>query len=277
MSPLNRVYIYTDLPSPSLSVEDVRDYLVSLGIATEVRGGFFGLLGLDSTSAEALASTLASTVVDDIERSLDELVVGGGAAAEERVAREVSYISGGAASYPSSPRVLYDGNWLQRIFHTRLAAATEPGELYGPDVHLIFTGRLFVTYEGRRYHARVVLAGGGAAAPGMISTSGLVEGPARPREYYMAKAALLRSGRDASELDEIFKGRYLNYDDPLVTPAMKSYALQAIFSQAIGAEFCTVPTCPLFNSHWQEEVIRAQVEGRLCGGCELKLRKMLEG
>jgi len=156
----------------------------------------------------------------------------------------------------------YDGLWLQRILHKALADRA-PEASGGQFTHMVFTGRLFGTYGDRRYHARVILAG----SPALISTSGLVEAPARPREYYFIKGGLLRSGGDLSELDRMYKGRYVEYDDPKTSAIMCSYALQALYYELTGNEFCEDPGCCIHNSHWQEEVLRIQYDGNMCEKC----------
>ena len=84
--------------------------------------------------------------------------------------------------------VLYDGLRLQNQFREML-----PGpELSFKHLHVVFTSRLFGTWEKSdgRYHARVSLYG----FPSMISTTGVVEAPAKPREFYVLRKALVGAG-----------------------------------------------------------------------------------
>jgi hypothetical protein len=261
MSRRKRVFIYSDSPSPALSIHEVASFLVSLGVEVACRGDFIRFLSLDSASLSAFACRIAASRVYDISSPLDEL--------PPPKTESVSYEHGHCA-HPSGERVIYDALWLQRVLYTSLALRA-CDELSDCDLHLVFTGRLFGTFERRRYHARVFVGG----QPSLISTSGLVEAPAKPREYYIKKAALISAGLDPSELDSLFAGRFLAWDDPLTTLAIRSYALQAIFYYFTGEEFCSNPSCCLFNSHWQEEVISAQVKGALCGECRSKLELAL--
>jgi hypothetical protein len=41
---------------------------------------------------------------------------------------------------------------------------------------------------------------------------------------------------------------------------MKGYVMQAIAYRLWGDPFCGDQNCRLYNAHWQEEVIRAQLE-----------------
>jgi len=143
--------------------------------------------------------------------------------------------------------LLYDGFYLQEIFR-RLLPLLEHTLVH---IHIIFTSRLFGTFADNRYHARVALFG----HPTLISTTGIVEAPAKPREFYLKKQA----GQDMAIIKEEFRGRFIDYDDLRMTEIMKGYVMQAFFYQALGNPFCDDPNCRLYNAHWQEEVIQAQL------------------
>ncbi|MFC1860594.1 DUF6775 family putative metallopeptidase, partial [Chloroflexota bacterium] len=103
--------------------------------------------------------------------------------------------------------------------------------------------------------------------PSIISTTGLVEAPAKPREYYLLKQQYERLGKDLTELKERFKGRFIDYEDERLTEVMKGYAMQAILYALTGDPFCEDKDCRLYNAHWQEELIFAQLGGEyeFCG------------
>lgn len=248
------VCLYTDHPSESLDVGAVAASLEGYGVRTESRGNLFEYLGLGEESLHEAALRLASARIPDIESPLDEIRPAGSpeAAFEKRM----------LFGKEKGRGVLYDGLWVQRTLR-KLMTDSLPEESGPGFLHIIFTGRLVGTFESRRYHARVVLLG----SPAIISTSGLVEAPARPREYYFIKGGLIRSGGGTRELDEMYRGRFIDYDDPKTTSAISSYALQALFYELSGAAFCENPECCLFNSHWQEDVLRVQYEGKPCSRC----------
>ncbi len=85
---------------------------------------------------------------------------------------------------------------------------------------------------------------------------GLVEAPAKPKELYLRRYL----GSNGIALKEEFKGRFIDYEDPRVTEVMKGYVLQAVFFHMTGDPFCKNKNCRLYNAHWQEEVIHAQLE-----------------
>ncbi len=145
--------------------------------------------------------------------------------------------------------VFYDGLALQQTYLELLVGEETSLEF----VHIVFTNRLIGTWDqsDRRYHARVSIYGW----PSIISTTGIVEGPAKPREYYFG----LMAGLDEKDLQEELAGRFVDYSDPRLTELLKGYIMQAVLYHLIGEPFCDNPDCRLFNAHWQEQMIRAQL------------------
>jgi hypothetical protein len=234
-----------------LSIVEVIDYLKNHGFSVQDRGNLFEFLSLTQEEAVELARKIAGTRVLDISLPLDEI--------REPIYGEVDVELRKLTGRVSSLGGLYDGLWLQRILYRTMAEKISD-EFRSGFTHIIFTGRLFGTFEVKRYHARVILTG----LPSLISTSGIVEAPARPKEYYWLKAGFIQGRKDIRELDLIYKGRFIEYDDTRITPVLGAYALQAIFYELTGNPFCNNPSCCLYNSHWQEEVLRAQLERKLC-------------
>lgn len=249
-----KIFIYSDYPSVSLNISNIREYLAGYGFKTEHRGNFINFLQLSNEDLAAIAEKLSGALVDDIYFEREKLSI----ADTAQVGSELNKLLG----REDTKGALYDGYWLQRIIHRALLEKVplESGDNY---LHLIFTSRLFGTFEDRRYHARVVLTG----SPSLVSTSGLVEAPAKPREYYFIKGGLIQSGKDVGVLDEMYRGRYVEYDDPKISSILCSYALQAIFYHITGRAFCDNNECCLYNSHWQEDVLTVQYEGEPCERC----------
>lgn len=175
----------------------------------------------------------------------------------EPLSGEVSYERrrlGNAAA--KAVGIVYDGLLLQSA--CREIIPQEESRLSA--VHLVLTRQLLATYDegDLRYHLRVLIGG----QPSLLSTTGLVEAPARPREYYVEQALhRTLTGPAFRELAAHSDGggRYLRPDDPRTTEALKGYLLQAIVYQLTGEAFCGDPKCRLFNAHWQEELIEAQL------------------
>jgi hypothetical protein len=145
--------------------------------------------------------------------------------------------------------IMYDGEKLQEIYNAQLSQ----GERGMHELHLILTNQLFGTWarDDLRYHARTSIYG----IPCLISTSGLVEAPAKSRTYYQSH----QLGLPQELLEKYFQGQFLIHDDPRLTEVLKGYIMQAVFYYWEGNPFCDNPECRLYNAHWQHELIHAQL------------------
>lgn len=166
--------------------------------------------------------------------------------------------------------MIYDAFLLAGIYARALASRKEQAGLDPDSLHVLVTYRLIGTFDAsdRRYHARTCFF----AFPSIISTTGLVVAPAKPREYYLART--FGGGRVGEEdVLRAVSGRFLEHEDERTTEVMKGYFLQALFYHATGNPFCKDPECRLYNAHWQEEMLKAQVGGRreLCSSHEAML------
>jgi hypothetical protein len=156
--------------------------------------------------------------------------------------------------------MLYDGLRLQKLFRELLPKS----ELSFKYLHILFTNRSIGTWDkgDGRYHARTSVYG----FPNIISTSGIVEAPAKPREFYILRKALISSGMSRELVEEElrikFKGRFIDYEDERLTEIIKGYIMQAFFYHTVFEPFCEDKNCRLYNAHWQEEMIHAQLEGK---------------
>jgi len=142
---------------------------------------------------------------------------------------------------------------------------------------IILTSRLFATLgEDNRLHIRASVY----SFPSVISTSGIVEGPAKPRDYYLYRQRYARLGiwdREAHRIAERFKGQFIDYGDSRLTEVVKGYAAQALFFYMTGNPFCERNKCRLYNAHWQEDLIRAQIKcGEFCSAHKKALERIIK-
>lgn len=154
----------------------------------------------------------------------------------------------------SDMMLLYDGFVLQRIL-AELIPDREASHL-----HIVLTDLLTCTFseDDWRYHGRAVICG----TPSIISTTGIVEAPARPKEFYLAQ---LGGVADIGKLKREFAGRFIDYGDPRMTKAAAVYALQVLFFFVNeGEPFCNNKKCLLYNAHWQEELLYIIEKDVLC-------------
>jgi len=150
---------------------------------------------------------------------------------------------------------MYDGFELQKI----LRYLNEDKEI----LHIIITNRLTCTFDenDNRYHARAVIC----ANPAIISTTGIIEAPAKPREYYFEAMALKSQGLGIESAKEQYKNRFLEYNDKRLTKVLEGYILQIIFYNITGESFCEDIQCRLNNAHWQKDLLFSQIErSKLC-------------
>ena len=150
---------------------------------------------------------------------------------------------------------MYDGFELQKI----LRYLNENDET----LHVILTNRLTCTFDenDKRYHARAVIC----ANPSIISTTGIVEAPAKPKEYYFEVMKLRTQGLDIKSAKEKYKDKFLEYNDKRLTKVLEGYLLQIIFYNITGESFCEDIECRLNNAHWQKDLLFSQLEiSKLC-------------
>ncbi len=243
--------LYRDPSSATLDVRELAAYLNRvLGLRCEVRDEYFVRHG--GRDLESLARAIAATRVRHIQQPFEAVEpLFGEVQFELRLLEEPS---------KRVPGILYDAYRYTALLRSLLP----PKERSLTVLHVAFQHRLLGTFEeDGRYHARAVVCG----YPSVVSTSGIVEAPAKPEAYYRVKARLsLALGSVPFEAaKEPFKGQFIDYDDPRLTEVAKGYALQAAMYQVTKEAFCDDPGCRLFNAHWQSELIAAQIEsGRLC-------------
>lgn len=155
--------------------------------------------------------------------------------------------------------ILYDGFEFQKTVSNIISENEKVSENF----HLVFTNRLTCTYDFNdyRYHGRAVIC----SNPSVISTTGIIEAPAKPREYYVELISNMAQGLNLESIKKKYQGTYLEYHDRRISNAVEGYSLQAIFYYLTGEPFCEQLECRLFNAHWQKDLIHSQIEsGRLC-------------
>ena len=244
-----RLEIRTDGAPEVLDLEEVAGYLRGLlPIDAEVAGE------VPWPRGDGWTERLAAIRVGDFSRELEGLRE----PMPVEIAREAQAI-GRVQKLQKDLGNVYEGFGLARLYLGLLKGG------------LVVTSRMVATWnpEDRRYHGRTIVCHYPLV---VVSTTGLVEAPAKPREYYIK---LFAHGRargmglqvpegTEEELSKEFAGRFLDYDDERLTEVAKGYALQGTF-YLLGLEpFCPDPACRLYNAHTQEELLGAQLGGGLC-------------
>ena len=173
----------------------------------------------------------------------------------EPLEAEIAYEKRRLAGRRSSG-IAYDGEKIQAF----LAGLIPRHELSWDRLHVVATDQLLLTFDhdDLRYHARTVVLG----YPSLLSVRGLVEGPARPAEFYIERgfrAALAPAAPAAGEAPQDLEGRFLTARDPRLTDVVKGSLAQAVFYQLAGETFCRDKGCRLYNARRQEELLAAQL------------------
>ncbi len=242
-----KIILYDEGAAEELDVEEIRQYLAQkMGkVKVEVRGNPFAF-NLPQDKVSDYARKITVTKIQEISKRVLRQ--------QEPLYGEIEYEKRRISGKTRAFGILYDGFHLQRVFFEIIPRE----ELSLKFVHIFFTNRLLTTWDdsNKRYHLRTSVYG----IPSVISTTGLIEAPAKPREYYLLKQQFERLGRDISELKDRFRGSFIDYEDKRLTEVAKGYAMQAAFFSLIGDPFCEDKGCRLYNAHWQEELIFAQLE-----------------
>ncbi len=261
-----RIVLYNDRSSTNLKITEIAEFLRSLlpTFEVEVRDDPF-IHYRGRYDPERLARRLAYIrIVDAVTGRL----IG------DPLMPEVEYELRRALDPSLSCHgVLYDGYELMSLLAELVSVEERNRETF----HVVFSGRLVGTKEPGedRVHTRVVILGN----PAIVSTTGAVEAPARPVEYYLS---MMLSRNFLVQQMTVMAGRasggwdWLEHDDPRLTEVMKGYALQSVFYHFLGEAFCTEIDCRLYNAHRQSELIRSQLlSGKLCRRHEEMLRSLL--
>ncbi|MFC4988824.1 DUF7001 family protein [Saliphagus infecundisoli] len=238
---VERVSIYR-APTTVADADAIEEWLAErIGGRVEVRDRFLRTDGDDSL-AEAFA---AARVRSPGERETGNTMLGA-VRYEERAMAEPERAGG----------VLYDGIALRLAFNDALPV----GERGLDHAHVVLLDRAIATWgdHDARWHKRVVVPG----QPSIVSVPGLYEAPAKPEAYYREKErhALLSGGAPPREvLENEVEGEFLIASDPRTTDALKGYALAAVHFLETGEAFCPEEGCRLYDAHYQEDLIEAQL------------------
>ncbi len=249
------VYLYDEPSAATLDASILGSFIKTLlpEIKIAVRDSFIGFHFVSLSQEERkrkidyLAEELAKAKVRDPFKPLKK---------ESPLPGEINYEKRRlSAPISQSFGLLYDGIEIINILRELIPKQ----ERSFKHIHIIFTNQLFGTWDeaNHRYHARVLIC----SFPSLISTTGIVEAPAKPREFYLLKKQYLSVGMpDIEGIKFQYKDQFIDYDDNRLTQVMKGYVMQALFYHLTGEPFCEDKNCRLYNSHWQKEVIQAQLE-----------------
>jgi len=241
---ISKIILYNEPTVSEIQIERLQKFLKeSFPINVETRGNIFN--DLDDNGYEKIASTRIFDIKKPFQKHLptiDEVLI-------EKENRDMS---------KKEDLVLYEGIEFQMVISDLIVKNKSNADT----LHIIFTNKLPCTFDedDSRYHARAIIC----SNPSIISTTGIVEAPAKPRQYYLDMMTNF-SNEDINNIKKKYKGRFIEYHDSRTSKIIEGYLLQAIIYYETGEAFCTDKKCRIYNSHWQEDLIYSQLENKkLC-------------
>lgn len=247
---LDKIVLYDEPTVPEIDIVHQKNFLEStFHIDVQIKGSFFENLK-DGEYRE-----IACTRIFELKRPFEEHTPTENEIQIERSNKDMT---------ERDEVFLYDGHELQEIISRSIREESVS------TLHIIFTNKLTGTFseEDFRYHARALIG----SNPVIISTTGIIEAPAKPRQYYTE----LMGGFSEKTVKKRYKGQFLEYHDKRLRRVVEGYLLQAVFYEETGDPFCDNVNCRLFNAHWQKDLLESQVTNpKLCKKCNEELERFL--
>jgi len=246
-----KIYLYTDLVPENLKLNMIKKYLIEKGFAVETRGDFFTYFDVKKRD---IAKNLAQIRIKDIEKEevLNPKPIPEDVDTELRIIKD------------KNPLMLERD--LTNVYSGWKFVTLIRGFLK-KDFHILFTSRMLATWDDK-YHGRTIMIHHPLA---VISTTGIVEAPKKPTEYYtrlLSYQFAQAMGHQVTdivkyekEIKESLKDSFIDYDDQRLTEVAKGFVMQAVVYFLTTDAFCEDPSCRLFAAHTQEDLIKSQLEG----------------
>ncbi len=249
---LRLVDIYSPEQSTDVDFAQVSSFLESLfpSVKFHTRPNVFALV--HRKDIERVAEGLASARMKDPSRQVQSF---------EPMFGEIDYERRTMLGEARVGGIVYDARRIEDSFISIIGSRD-----LREHASIVLTSRLISTYsaDDLRHHLRTIVCG----FPSIVSLPGIVEAPAKPREYYLMKQAMELQGAGDIQLQELknaFEGRFIDYGSPKTTEILKGLALQGVLFHLTLQPFCDNKRCRLFNAHWQEDLISSQISsGKLC-------------
>lgn len=254
MLKISKIYLYDEPSVPEIELPKLAQFLKkTFSVDVEQRKNIFSLA--NKNTAQKIASCRVFNTRKPFQAHKPN---------KEEIAFEEANISDTTVT---KNIIMYDGFELQKI----ITELIPEKELAVEQFHIIFTNKLTCTFDTSdyRYHGRALIG----SNPSIISTTGVIEAPAKPREYYFELISNFAQGLNVESMKEKYQGTYLEYHDKRLCSVIEGYLMQAVFYYFTGEPFCDKVECRLYNAHWQKDLIYSQLEvGKLCD----KHQKILE-
>jgi len=250
----SKIILYDEPTVPQIQLQKLRKFITdTFPVKIEVRKNFFH--NLEESNYEKIASVR----IFDLKKPFK---------IHNPLTEEIQIEIENKDMSNKDETILYDGFEFQKITSEFIPMEENKEET----LHIIFTNKLTCTFDENdfRYHARALIG----SNPVIISTTGIIEAPAKPKQYYLDLMTDFSKER-IEEIKEKYKGEFLEYNDSRISEIIEGYVLQAIMYYETGDAFCEDKGCRLFNAHWQKDLFYSQLENKkLCNKHQKSIKKL---
>ena len=248
---ISKIILYNEPTVPEIQIEKIKQFIIAIfQIRVEIKDNFFKNL------EDKVFEKIASAQIFDLKKQFKKHIP---------TQKEIQIEKENIDTSEQDVMILYDGFELQNIISENISITDDT-------LHIIFTNKLTATFDNDdfRYHARALIS----SNPIIISTTGIIEAPAKPKQYYLDLLTNFSEGK-IKEIKEKYKGEFLEYHDSRLNEIAEGYVLQAILYYGTGEAFCEKKECRLFNAHWQKDLFYSQIENKkLCNKHQENLKKL---
>jgi len=254
---ISKIILYDEPTVPEIQLNNQANFLQkTFGVSVEIRENILKF------ASKETAKKISECKIFNLRKDFQK---------HEPTVEEISFEESNIQDTANTENiVMYDGFHLQKVLSELIPENENTIDLF----HVFFTNKLTCTYDYNdyRYHGRALIG----ANPSIISTTGIIEAPAKPRGYYFELMTNFTQGINTETVKQKYKGDYLEYHDSRLTRIIEGYLLQAIFYYETGDSFCDNSECRLFNAHWQKDLLHSQLEvGRICPKHEKILKETI--
>ena len=236
-----KIILYDEPTVPEIELKKAKRFLNEIfPIQIEVKDSFFQNLD------DHIFEKIAETIILDLKKKFKKY---------SPTSTDISQEKEKFDEQKGRDMILHEGFEFQKIITDNIPVFEDNSNV----LHIIFTDKMICTFDESdwRYHARSWIG----PNPAIISTTGMVEAPAKPRQYYFDLMTKF-SNENITRIEKKYKGLFLEHHDLRLSKIIEGYLLQIISYYETGEPFCKDKTCRLFNAHWQEELLSSQVENK---------------
>ena len=236
-----KIILYDEPTVPEIQLERLKKFLKeTFSIEIEIRENIFQHMN------ENISKKIAGCRIFDLKKPFEKHVP---------ISEDIQLEMENKDMSEKEEMTLYDGF----EFHSVITELIPINENKMNTLHIIFTNKLTCTFDENdfRYHARAIIGSNSA----IISTTGIIEAPAKPRQYYLDLMTNFSENK-VEEIKKKYKGEFLEYHDSRISEIAEGYLLQAIIYYETGEAFCIHKDCRLFNAHWQKDLFFSQLENK---------------